>query len=226
MKNAVKVEEQPPPLSFAEALKLAGGLSIPSKMPWYSWSISATACNMGGKLQKIKGSVCEHCYALKGNYVFKSVKQAHERRLEALRGPRFVEAFVIVLNELYERARDKKIHFRWHDAGDLQDMEHLLKIVSIAKLCPQFQFWLPTKESKLAGEYLNLFGKFPDNLTVRLSHPMVCQQYKRVPHGLTSSSVGVDSASNQCPAYTQGGKCGDCRACWDPKVKNVNYKAH
>lgn len=225
MKNAVKVEEQPP-LSFAEALKLIGGVSMPSKMPWISWSISATTCNVGGDLQKIKGSVCENCYALKGNYVFKNVKQAHERRLEALRDPRFVEAFVIVLNGFHDKARDKKTHFRWHDAGDLQDMEHLLKIVSIAKLCPQFQFWLPTKESKLVGEYLKLFKEFPKNLTVRLSHPMVGQQYKKVPHGLTSSSVGVDSATNHCPAYTQGGKCGDCRACWDPKVKNVNYPEH
>lgn len=224
--RSLKNSDEPQVLTFGEALKLIGGLSAPSKMPWYSYSISATKCHVGGDLQKIKGSVCENCYALKGNYVFKNVKQAHERRLEALKHPQFVDAFIIVLEGFYAKARDKKTHFRWHDAGDLQDMEHLLKIVAIAKRCPQFQFWLPTKESKLVGEYLKLFKEFPTNLTVRLSHPMVGQQYKKVPHGLTSSSVGVKSATNHCPAYTQGGKCLDCRACWDPKVKNINYPAH
>jgi hypothetical protein len=29
-----------------------------------------------------------------------------------------------------------------------------------------------------------------------------------------------------CPAPSQGGKCGDCRACWDPKVKVVSYGKH
>jgi len=26
-----------------------------------------------------------------------------------------------------------------------------------------------------------------------------------------------------CPAPDQGNECGECRACWDPEVKNVAY---
>jgi len=29
-----------------------------------------------------------------------------------------------------------------------------------------------------------------------------------------------------CPAPTQNGECGSCRACWNPKVKQVSYKEH
>ena len=58
-------------MKTSEAWKLVGGLSKPSKMPGWSIGIPAKECKTGGKLQKIPGSVCFDCYALKGCYVFK-----------------------------------------------------------------------------------------------------------------------------------------------------------
>ena len=29
-----------------------------------------------------------------------------------------------------------------------------------------------------------------------------------------------------CPAPSQGGKCLDCRQCWDPNIKTVSYGKH
>ena len=69
-----------------EALKIIGGsLSKPSKMPGWSIGLPAKECKTGGKLQKVPGSVCYDCYALKGCYVFKVVQDAQYRRLEAIR---------------------------------------------------------------------------------------------------------------------------------------------
>ena len=33
----------------------------------------------------------------------------------------------------------------------------------------------------------------------------------------------IDKRYHTCPAPSQGGQCGDCRQCWDPKVKVVSY---
>ena len=69
--------------SIKEAELAVGNLSRPSKMPSYAWSISARRCNVGSKLAKVKGSVCEGCYALKGRYMFSNTQDALERRYDA-----------------------------------------------------------------------------------------------------------------------------------------------
>ena len=71
-----------------EALKIIGGsLSKPSKMPGWSIGLPAKECKTGGKLQKVPGSVCYDCYAIKGCYVFKVVQDAQYRRLAAIKEP-------------------------------------------------------------------------------------------------------------------------------------------
>ena len=49
-------------------LILGSGLSETSKMPCYSFNLSALDCKTGSKLVGVKNSVCEGCYALGGNY--------------------------------------------------------------------------------------------------------------------------------------------------------------
>ena len=51
-------------------------LSNTSKMPCKSWGIPASSCKTGAKLRKVKGSVCSGCYAHKGAYSWKAVKNA------------------------------------------------------------------------------------------------------------------------------------------------------
>ena len=99
-----------------EANKITGGLSKPSKMPGPAYNLPAVACITGAKLVKIPGSVCAGCYALKGRYRFRNVQDALQRRLQAITGPRWVEAMVTLI----------KPHkfFRWPDSGDLQRLEH------------------------------------------------------------------------------------------------------
>ena len=47
---------------------LGSYLSCTSKMPCYSFNLSALDCIKGSKLVNVKGSVCYGCYALNGNY--------------------------------------------------------------------------------------------------------------------------------------------------------------
>lgn len=222
-------------LSYAEATRVIGGLSKPSKMPWFSWSTSAYDCPTGSKLREVEGSVCSDCYACKGCYVFPSVRNAHKVRLEALSDPRFEDAFVTVLTNLYERTRRtyvfkrKRIRenrFRWHDSGDLQSVGHLEMLNNIALRTPFIDHWLPTKEAGFVNEFLKRHGEFAPNLTVRLSHPMIGGTWLKKPNNLNFSTVGVHGAPQDCAAAKQEGQCKDCRACWNKEVDSVNYKLH
>lgn len=203
----------------AEAI--AGTLGKPSKMPGRSYGISATQCKTGGRLQKIKGSVCEGCYALKANYLYASVETAHIKRMAGLTHPAWADAMIFLIKHSGEE------YFRWHDSGDLQSFQHLLNIVRVAEALPSVNFWLPTKEKKLIHQYRAAFGDFPANLCVRLSGAMVNAEPPAY-EGNTSTVHTHDAKPHgvECKAYLNQNKCGDCRACWSKEVKNVSYRQH
>lgn len=222
------------PLSYKDSLALVGGLSHPSKMPWWGWSTPASACITGGKLAKQEGTVCSGCYALKGFYMFPGAQTAMHRRMAAARNPRFVEAFIIALENLYLKTRkrrangDRENRFRWFDSGDLQSVEMLIKINDIALGTPQVQHWLPTREAKIVSAFLEKHGVFAPNLCVRISVAMVGSLPTRRPQGLPFATVGVDEsdAVNQCPASRfQNNECRDCDACWS-RDTDINYPLH
>lgn len=194
-------------------------LSKPSKMPGHAYGIPASQCHTGSKLRKVPGSTCSHCYALKGNYGFPSVKLSQARRLEAIDVPGWIDHMV----DLIDATGDT--HFRWHDAGDLQSVAHLDRIVIIARALPAVRFWLPTREYGMVTDWLFDHPEgFPANLNVRLSAHMIGKVMVPVA-GVTASSVDSKSG-HACPAPTQGNSCGDCRACWDASVPNVDYHRH
>lgn len=213
-------------MNFKEAWDLIGGLSKPSKMPWWSYSIPATACKTGSKLAEIPGTVCFNCYALKGFYNMPKVKAALDRRMKAITNPKFVDAFVVVLNDLWARSKTGENRFRWHDSGDIQSLDHLTKINDIAKLTPTVRHWLPTKETALVKEWLKINKEFSFNLTIRVSHPKIGGSFDKR-HKLPFSSVDSKVKSlKQCNAPKQNNMCLGCDHCWNPKVKGVNYHEH
>ena len=199
-------------MNTKEAWALVGGLSKPSKMPGWSIGIPAAECKTGAKLRLIPDSVCEGCYALKGCYVFAVVQKAQYKRLEAIQHPEWVEAMATLINS------KKPDVFRWHDSGDVQDLDHLEKIFKVCELTPEKRHWMPTREAWIKDH----MHKAPANLVVRFSSPMVDQgPVKSWPNTST-----VSTKSRTCPAPDQNNECGDCRACWDPLVKNIEYGKH
>ena len=124
-------------MNTKKAWDLVGGLSKPGKMPGWAIGIPAAECNTGSKLRLIPDSVCSTCYALKGCYVFKVVQDAQYRRLKALKNKLWVYAMVTLINS------KKSDVFRWHDSGDVQNLEPLQKIFEVC-----IHFW-KTKKSKM-----------------------------------------------------------------------------
>lgn len=208
--------------SLAELSKRVGGLSEPSKMPCYSYSLPARACKVGSILREVKGSTCNKCYAFRGNYAWGHVQNAQWRRLGLISEPDWVSNMVAVINAKTSFAVP---YFRWHDSGDIQSIEHLDKIVEIAKQLSHIKFWIPTRENGIVKQWLAAHPKgFPRNLTVRLSAAMIGEAAPRV-KGTVGSSVS-NPKGFQCPAKSQANHCGDCRACWNKKVKDVSYAKH
>ena len=199
-------------MNTKEAWTLVGGLSKPSKMPGWSIGIPAAECKTGAKLRLIPDSVCEGCYALKGCYVFAVVQKAQYKRLEAIQHPDWVEAMATLINS------KKPDVFRWHDSGDVQDVDHLEKIFEVCRLTPSKRHWMPTREAWIKDH----MHKAPANLVVRFSSPMIDQG----PVKSWANTSTVSTKSRTCPAPDNNNECGDCRACWDPLVKNIEYGKH
>lgn len=205
-----------------QAESICHTLSSPSKMPCHGYSTPASRCITGGKLRKVANTICSVCYALKGRYVFPNVLDAMEKRFQSLFNTAWVDAITFLIQK-----KEKSGYFRWHDSGDVQGTWHLSKIVEVANRLPQIKFWLPTREISIVSDWVNAGNKIPENLTIRLSAFMLDGQppiaaAKRL--GLCVS--GASATDFNCPAYSQDGKCGDCRNCWNKDVFQVNYKKH
>jgi hypothetical protein len=216
------------------AVAVTGTLSKPSKMPCPGYSIPASSCRTGSKLKHVPGSTCFNCYAADdpewlqqegrvssfNHYIYPACRKGLGRRLESLRHPLWVPAMIL---QIRRYATDG--HFRWHDSGDIQGIEHLRNIAIIAEHTDVLH-WIPTREYRDLDRYLELFGDFPDNLIVRVSAHFV---EEGAPKRFPLSSIVVEHSSQtefNCPAPKQDKECRDCRACWDPNVKTVAYRIH
>ena len=196
-------------MRIKEAKKITGSMTRTKKMPGLSYSLPAWECITGKKLRAVKGSVCAGCYALKGNYTrYPAIKAAQYYRLASLMEPSWVPAMVAQVK--------RQRWFRWHDAGDLQSVQHLKNIFEVCKQTPSTEHWLPTRERK----FLPLStDSIPKNLLIRLSSHKVDQgPVKSWPWTST-----VSTTTKTCPAKDQGNECKSCRACWDRSVSNVTY---
>lgn len=219
-------------------MQTIGGLSWPSKMPGAAFGLPPEACNVGARMAQIPGTVCSACYALRGQYTFGDATAAQQRRLLLLYGQdhaTWVGAFVRVLRRALKKPDEK--FFRWHDAGDIQELWHLERIVDVARQTPDIKHWLPTREIAVVREYLARGAAFPENLTVRLSGNKPDQPAPSMA-GCTTSAVYTwgkkPPQGEPCHAYVPAKNdagfemrpegCGPCRLCWTDKP--VAYPFH
>jgi len=206
--------------TIKQATQIVQGLTSTSKMPSSSYSLPAKLCSKGGKLRKIKGSVCSTCYALKGNYKrYPKIVQAQERRVNSINNVDWVNAMIYLINNKKDIQASKV--FRWHDSGDIQSLDHFEKILKVVKATPNIKHWIPTKESGIIKNYVGI--KIPSNVVIRLSGSMIDG---KAPIYKNTSTVTTDKDKATCRSFENSGKCGECRKCWDKNIKNISYLAH
>jgi len=210
-------------MNLKQAKEITGhhsGLGKPSKMPGFSTALSAARCVLGSILAGIEGTGCSNCYAARGNYLYPDVKLGHERRYQALTNPLWTDGMVKLIGH-YTDPNDP--YFRIHDSGDFQSVDHVLMWVEVAERLPWVEFWAPSREGKMIREAFVRVAAWPVNLVIRLSATMIGGKPPRTDLPTSTIDAGM---GHGCPALKQDGKCGSCRACWNPKVSNIDYHKH
>ena len=208
-----------------QAHEIHGGLTQTTKMPCKSYSLPTIACKTGFKMRAIAGTPCAICYAEKGNYrkYQNNIEPAQHARLVSITDELWVDAMVVSIGA------DK--YFRWHDSGDIQDIEHLEKIAAVARRTPNCMHWLPTREYGIVSAFTAQYD-IPPNLIIRLSamftdKPVVVPASLKGINGIAVSNVhSVKPIGTACNAPSQNGECRTCRACWNRDVTAVSYSIH
>lgn len=221
-----------------DARAITGSLGEPSKMPGAAYGLDAWACKVGSTLADQPGSTCANCYARRNFYKYYwPAKIARARRQAAIHHPMWDVAMVVVLRD-YMRTTDlagvTKPVFRWHDSGDLDSLDHLEKIVNIARATRRLRHWLPTREYGVVAQFVREGGVVPKNLCVRLSahfndrQPDLPGELAGFPISTTHTTTPARSDRRRvvCRAKTRANECRGCRACWSPDVDEVSYPLH
>lgn len=197
-------------------------LSRTSKLGTFSWSLQA--------LETCPGSVdgagnlvdaCRGCYATTGFYMMPDAIRVRDANREDWQREGWVDDMVAALIG--------ETHFRWFDSGDMYSIALAEKILQVMERTPGCKHWLPTRMYKFA-KYRNVIALMQSlsNVVVRFSSDSATGG---ILPGMTTSTIfpgnePAPAGSTVCEAYKRGGKCADCRACYDRNVTVIAYPAH
>jgi hypothetical protein len=196
-------------------------LSETSKLGCMSWSLIARD-TCPGSIGDDGGLVpaCAGCYAAAGNYRYPNVRAPREfNRADWQRAEWVADMVGALIGETY---------FRWFDSGDVYAVALAEKIADVMEQTPWVAHWLPTRMLKFA-KFAPIFARMRalPNVSVRFSSDSVTGQFG-AEHGSTiiPAPDAAPPGVTVCGAYARDGKCGDCRACWNPSVAVIAYPAH
>ena len=195
-------------------------VSKTSKMPCKSWSLEAiTTCpaSIGEDGELV--DACKGCYATTGFYLMPDAKNLRDYNRQDWRREEWVA-------DMIAEIRNQK-YFRWFDSGDVAWTKLAEKIYEVCLNTPDCKHWLPTRMYKF-DKFVPILDKIDalPNVNVRFSSDSIVGWYNKK-HGSTiipHDNFLIDAVI--CEAYTRGGKCGDCRACWDKEIPLIAYVAH
>lgn len=197
-------------------------LSKASKMPGKSWSLQAgdTCPGSINPVTKEVIEVCADCYAKTGFYRMENVKAPRLHNRKDWKRTDWADDMVAAL--------DNERWFRWFDSGDIYTAALAQKIYEVATRTPWCNHWIPSKSYNIPKirYWLDRLKELP-NVSVRFSSPSTNGVYT-TEHGSVVVQSVTDTIQNgkMCDAYTRGGKCGPCRACWDSSINLIVYPLH
>lgn len=204
-------------------------LSRTKKMPGPSWSLKALETCPGAR-DRLGDIVpaCQGCYAREGFYYMPAAAAVRDHNREDWRRPEWISEMVAAL--------DGERWFRWFDSGDVYSVALARKILAVMRATPGTRHWLPTRSHKFRkfGPVFRAMRALP-NVVVRFSSDSVSGDFdRRFSHTSTIAgrpgdempALEFDSETVVCGAYTRGGRCGGCRACWDKDQRVIVYPIH
>lgn len=159
----------------------------------------------------------KNCYACKGHFIYKNVKQSHADNLTAYRTNKdgyFQDVIDFLKNGLVTYK-----FFRWHSSGDIVDADYFAGVVKVAEICKDTRFLIFTKKFEIVNEFLeNNGGELPCNLSVVFS---AWDKDFDVPNPYALPVAYVDfkdkdkNAEIPVTAFRCKGNCENCLTCWN-----------
>jgi len=196
-------------------------LSNTSKLNAKSWSLNAGETCPGSIDPKTKQvlPVCSGCYAKGGNYRFANVRKPRDYNRDDWKRPEWVD-------DMVERL-DSERYFRWFDSGDVYHPALAFKIFLVIQRTPWVKHWLPTKSYNIPKirAVLDRIATLP-NVALRFSSPNIDGTYTDEHGSVVIPYADSPTNAKVCDAYERDGKCGACKACYDPSVPVIAYVAH
>jgi hypothetical protein len=196
-------------------------LSKTSKLKAKSWSLEAGSTCPGSidPKTKLPLPVCAGCYAKEGFYNMPDAQSLRDYNREDWKRAEWVNDMI--------KAIGKAKYFRWFDSGDVYHPALAFKIYLVIQGTPGTMHWLPTKSYTIPKirTILDKIKLLP-NAAVRYSSPSVDGTYTEEHGSTVIPYADTPTDAFVCGAYSRGGQCGDCRACWDKEVNVVAYPAH
>jgi hypothetical protein len=196
-------------------------ISKTSKLNARSWSLQAVeTCpgSRGADGQLVPA--CSGCYATTGCYNFSTTKAPREHNKQDWQRPEWVA-------DMIEALKKDKL-FRWFDSGDAYHVDLAEKIYQVMKGTPNTKHWLPTRMAKFS-KFQPVLEKMQklENVMVRFSSDSITGEFSEK-HGsvIIPDAESAPKGVTVCQAYTRGGKCSDCSACWDKGVSVIGYPQH
>jgi hypothetical protein len=217
-------------------------LSAPSKMPGYSWSITAGRTCPGAVYGE--GAICSSCYAGGSDDPSNRRTRGYITRVHVRRAVLVREQFCRILcataagraqfaeylaGWIAANVRPADPFFRIHDSGDFYAPAYVDAWSAVAESLPAVRFWAPTRSWHIAqskgGRWAESFARLNALPNVAI-HPSALHIGEDAPvvAGFAAGS-GVKATGWNCPASQQGNACGDCRQCWEPTAE-VYYHLH
>ena len=197
-------------------------LSKAGKMPCKSWSLEAGSTCPGSidPLTKKPVTLCSQCYAKQGMYNMPNSKSTRDFNRTDWKRADWVDDMV--------KALKGQAYFRWFDSGDVYHPALAWKIYEVINKTPFTMHWLPTKSYKIdkIRTVLESIKALP-NASVRYSSDSADGEYTPGLHGSTAINYADDKTeASVCPAYSNDGKCGSCRNCWNTLIPVIAYPLH
>jgi hypothetical protein len=209
-------------------------LTKTTKMPGPSWSLPAhKAC------PRACGTICDSCYAAKGCYAYRSTRNAQAVRfawtVQSMKTADGREQWISTMVDAIRRSRAQ--YFRVHDSGDMFSVAYAECWYATARALPAVRFWIPTRAWQQPSGPLPVFDPLLGTLRKLAALPNVTVRPSALNFGdMPPVVAGLQAGSTaempdvfrarQCPAPSQGGRCGDCRTCWDARDVPVSYRRH
>lgn len=162
------------------------------------------------------GAPCaKKCYAAKLCRIYPTVKNAYQNNLDILNDD---------WREYWRQVRDAVSvtkYFRFHVAGDIPNAAYFKEMVITARMYPDTQILVFTKQYDIVNHYIDVFGYLiPDNLHIILSEWGDGWAVPN-PHGLPTSAVIFKGELPRDDWKICGGNCTECACrgvgCWELK---------